>query len=41
MTGDLRDRVAFVTGSSRGIGQAAAWAMAEAGADVIVHDNKF
>jgi enoyl-[acyl-carrier protein] reductase III len=41
MTGDLRDRVALVTGSSRGIGQAAAWAMAEAGADVIVHYNKF
>jgi enoyl-[acyl-carrier protein] reductase III len=40
MTALLQDRVAFITGSSRGIGQAAAWAMAEAGADVVVHYNR-
>lgn len=40
MTGLLQDRVAFITGSSRGIGQATAWAMAEAGADVVVHYNR-
>jgi enoyl-[acyl-carrier protein] reductase III len=41
MTDLLHDRIALVTGSSRGIGQAAAWAMADAGADVIVHYHKF
>ena len=34
---DLRGRVAFVTGSSRGIGAAIAVGLASAGADVIVH----
>lgn len=31
---DLRGKVALVTGASRGIGEAAAWALAEAGADL-------
>lgn len=34
---DLTDRRALVTGSSRGIGAAIAVALAEAGADVVVH----
>src|SRR5262249_30653629 len=34
---DLKDRVAVVTGASRGIGAAAAVALARAGADVVVH----
>lgn len=34
---DLENRVALVTGSSRGIGKAIAVAMADAGADVAVH----
>jgi 3-oxoacyl-[acyl-carrier protein] reductase len=35
--GDLRDKVAFITGSSRGIGAAIARRFAEAGAKVAVH----
>jgi 3-oxoacyl-[acyl-carrier protein] reductase len=34
----LRDKIAIVTGGSRGIGQAAAMALANAGADVVVAD---
>src|SRR5436309_1412965 len=36
----LNDRVALVTGSSRGIGAAIARKLAEAGARVIVHGNR-
>ncbi len=36
----LDGRVALVTGSSRGIGRATAWAMADHGADVVVHYHK-
>src|SRR5271154_244096 len=34
---DLNGKIALVTGASRGIGRAAALALAEAGAEVIVH----
>lgn len=41
MTGGLlKDRVALITGSSRGIGRATAWAMADQGADVVVHYHR-
>jgi 3-oxoacyl-[acyl-carrier protein] reductase len=36
---ELSGRIAFVTGSSRGIGRAIALALARAGADVAVHAN--
>jgi enoyl-[acyl-carrier protein] reductase III len=38
--GLLTDRVALITGSSRGIGRATAWAMADQGADVVVHYHR-
>ncbi|MEM6519886.1 MAG: 3-oxoacyl-[acyl-carrier-protein] reductase [Cyanobacteria bacterium P01_C01_bin.70] len=37
MAGELTDKVAVVTGSSRGIGRAAAVALADAGAQVVVN----
>jgi len=36
---DLSGRTAFVTGSTRGIGRAIALALAEAGADVVIHGS--
>jgi 3-oxoacyl-[acyl-carrier protein] reductase len=38
ITGDLKGKVALVTGSSRGLGRHYALHLAEAGADVIIHD---
>ncbi|MGA2501778.1 MAG: SDR family NAD(P)-dependent oxidoreductase, partial [Tepidisphaeraceae bacterium] len=40
MKNELMDRIALVTGGSRGIGRAAALALAEAGADVAVNFNQ-
>ncbi len=37
MTGDLQDKVAFITGSDSGIGQAIAIEFAKEGADAVVH----
>ncbi|MFD1675272.1 SDR family NAD(P)-dependent oxidoreductase [Alicyclobacillus fodiniaquatilis] len=37
-TGDLQGKVALVTGSSRGLGRHYALQLAQAGADVIIHD---
>jgi 3-oxoacyl-[acyl-carrier protein] reductase len=36
----LQDKTALVTGASRGIGRATAWALAEAGAHVLVHYSR-
>ena len=38
MTEDLKGKVAFVTGSGRGLGSFMARRIAEMGADVVVHD---
>ena len=38
MSADLSGKVAMITGSGRGIGQAQALLMAERGADIVVHD---
>jgi NAD(P)-dependent dehydrogenase (short-subunit alcohol dehydrogenase family) len=38
---DLSGLVAIVSGASRGIGEAAAWAMAKAGAKVVISSRKF
>ena len=38
MSLDLSNRVAFISGSGRGIGRAVALQMAERGADIVVHD---
>jgi 3-oxoacyl-[acyl-carrier protein] reductase len=37
---NLKDKIAVVTGSSRGVGRSIALTMAEAGADVVVHCRK-
>jgi 3-oxoacyl-[acyl-carrier protein] reductase len=38
MTGDLTGKIALITGSSRGLGRHYALHLAQAGADVIIHD---
>jgi NAD(P)-dependent dehydrogenase (short-subunit alcohol dehydrogenase family) len=38
MSGELKGKIAFVTGSGRGIGHAIAMRLAELGADVAIHD---
>lgn len=40
MTGQLKDRIAIITGGAQGIGKAIAESMADAGANVIVGDMK-
>lgn len=37
---DLNGRIALVTGSSRGIGQAIAMTLADAGAQIIIHASR-
>ena len=38
MNKPLEGRIAFVTGSGRGLGRAIAWRLADLGADVAIHD---
>lgn len=40
MTEELKGKIALVTGSSRGIGRATAWALANQGASLIAHFNQ-